>query len=125
MNRAATAADVHDDRSNMLRRVAGRLGPLLALVAVILGFGIADMIHNGTTVSDVLAGEGTFLSTVNGRNVLVQASTVAVAALGMTLVIIAGGIDLSAGTAIALCATVLAWSLKSDHSAAVAVVACF
>jgi ribose transport system permease protein len=32
----------------------------------------------------------------------------------MTVVIIAGGIDLSAGTSLALCACVLAWSLKSD-----------
>jgi ribose transport system permease protein len=39
---------------------------------------------------------------------------VAVAALGMTVVIISGGIDLSAGTALSLSATVLAWGLRED-----------
>jgi len=48
------------------------------------------------------------------RTVAAQTATVAVAALGMTVIIIAGGIDLSVGMAIALCATVLAWSLKED-----------
>ncbi len=40
--------------------------------------------------------------------------SVAVAALGMTLIIILGGIDLSAGTASVLCATVLACCLNAD-----------
>ena len=37
------------------------------------------------------------------RTIAVQASPVIVAALGMTVIIIAGGIDLAAGTALALC----------------------
>lgn len=52
-----------------------------------------------------------------------QASTVAVAALGMTVIIIAGGIDLSAGTALALSATVLAYCLRAGYSPAVGVLA--
>jgi ribose/xylose/arabinose/galactoside ABC-type transport system permease subunit len=39
---------------------------------------------------------------------------VAIAALGMTIIIISKGIDLSAGTALALCATTLAWGLRED-----------
>lgn len=81
-----------------------RLGPLLALVVVTLGFAIADQIW----------GRGRFIEFRNVRVVLVSTAPVAVAALGMTLVIITGGIDLSAGTASMLCATVLACALNDD-----------
>lgn len=43
------------------------------------------------------------LSLHNARTVCTQTAVVGVAALGMTVIIIAGGIDLSIGTAIALC----------------------
>jgi len=95
-----------------LRRRSGllgsALGPFLALGAVVLFFAVADHYQ---------AGGGSFLTARNFRTISVQTSTVAVAALGMTLVIIAGGIDLSAGTAMALSATVLAWCLKNDVAA--------
>lgn len=81
------------------------LGPLLALVIVIVVFLVADWVHEGPD---------RFGTQENFQNIAVSTATVAVAALGMTLVIIAGGIDLSAGTAIALCATILAWGLKED-----------
>ena len=57
-------------------------------------------------------GGGRFSSLRNLQTMLVSSAPVVVGALGMTVVIIAGGIDLSAGTAIALCATVMAWVLK-------------
>jgi ribose/xylose/arabinose/galactoside ABC-type transport system permease subunit len=53
-------------------------------------------------------GAPTFLSDVNLRNVLLQCSITTVAAAGMTLVIIAGGIDLSVGSVLALCSVALA-----------------
>lgn len=81
------------------------LGPFLALGLVIAFFGIADSLQ---------ADGGRFLSQPNLRAISVQTATVAVAALGMTVIVIAGGIDLSAGTCLALCATVLAWCLKED-----------
>jgi ribose/xylose/arabinose/galactoside ABC-type transport system permease subunit len=80
------------------------LGPFLALGVVVLFFAAADAIQGGET----------FLSGPNLRALSKQIAPIAVAALGMTIIIISGGIDLSAGTAIALCATVLAWSLKED-----------
>jgi ribose transport system permease protein len=83
----------------------GVLGPFLALGLVVAFFGIADRFQ---------ADGGAFLSQRNVRALSVQTATVAVAALGMTAIIIAGGIDLSAGTALSLCACVLAWSLRSD-----------
>lgn len=86
-------------------RVVNLLGPFLALAAVVLFFAVADQWMNE---------KATFLTGRNLTTISSQTATVAVAALGMTVIIIAGGIDLSAGTAIALCATVLAWSLKDD-----------
>ena len=85
--------------------LVGALGPLLALGVVVLFFGIADGLQEDG---------GSFLSARNMQSISVQTATVAVAALGMTIIIIAGGIDLSAGTSLALCATVLAWCLKED-----------
>ena len=84
--------------------MTGDWGPLLALVGIVLVFAVADHFW----------GAGRFASVRNFRVVLNQTSIVAVAALGMTVVIISGGIDLSAGTALALCATVMAYCLKFD-----------
>ena len=88
------------------RMVFGLVRPLLALVTVMLLFCVADQAINGD--------KATFHTARSMRTVAAQTATVAVAALGMTVIIIAGGIDLSVGMAIALCATVLAWSLKED-----------
>ncbi len=90
-----------------------RLGPLLALILVTAGFAIADQIW----------GRGKFIEFRNFRVVLVSTAPVAVAALGMTLVILTGGIDLSAGTASLLCATVLACVLNAGLSVWIALAA--
>ena len=90
-----------------------RLGPLLALVLVIVGFAIADQVW----------GQGRFIEIRNARVILVFTAPVAVAALGMTLIIMTGGIDLSAGTASMLCATVLACTLNADFPVSVAILA--
>jgi ribose/xylose/arabinose/galactoside ABC-type transport system permease subunit len=65
--------------------------------------------------------EPTFFTQATVQQILRDSSQVGVAALGMTLIIIAGGIDLSAGTAMALCATVTAWFFREGHPAAVAI----
>ncbi len=90
------------------------LGPFLALVLVVGIFTVADNLQTDG---------GRFATLKNAQNVLVQSATVAVAALGMTMIIISGGIDLSAGTTMALCATVLAWFLRESYSPVVAVAA--
>ena len=51
----------------------------------------------------------TFLLTDNIRNVANQIAVIAIIAIGMTMVIIAGGIDLSVGSLIALSAVLTAW----------------
>jgi len=96
--------------------MAASLGPVLALAVVILFFAIGDEWFR--------SGAGNFWSLDTLRLAPTQASPIAVAALGMTVIIIAGGIDLSAGTALALCATVLAAVLKVTESPALALLAC-
>ncbi len=88
----------------MLFRLVFRsqVGPLAALLVIVCAFAIADY----------SVGEGSFLTSRNLRVISSSASLIAVPALGMTLIIIAGGIDLSAGTALTLCGTVLASVLK-------------
>jgi ribose/xylose/arabinose/galactoside ABC-type transport system permease subunit len=79
-----------------------QIGPLVALAVIVGLFALADF----------LIGSGNFLTLRNVRVITSTASLIAVPALGMTLIIIAGGIDLSAGTALTLCGTVLATLLK-------------
>jgi ribose transport system permease protein len=105
---------VGKSRSSGLERafaVLDTFGPLLALAFVSIGFAIADQAW----------GQGKFIELRNLRVILVMTAPVAVAALGMTLVIITGGIDLSAGTASMLCATVLACAINAGMSIWVAV----
>ena len=68
---------------DLLRNV---LGPFLALVFVVGVFTIADNLQTDG---------GRFATLKNAQNVLVQSATVAVAALGMTMIIISAGIDLA------------------------------
>lgn len=89
------------------KRLLAAAGPLLALILVVLFFAIADAMQGGV---------GNFASVGSVRLVGVQSVKVAVAALGMTMIIIAGGIDLSAGTAAALSGCVAAYSLKHGYS---------
>jgi ribose transport system permease protein len=55
----------------------------------------------------------TFLLADNLRNVANQIAVIAIIAIGMTMVIIAGGIDLSAGSLIALSAVLTAWFIEA------------
>lgn len=87
--------------------LASTLGPLVALLVVILFFSVTDLWQNGSRYS--------YWTVNNLRTVAVQTAPIAVAALGMTVIIISGGIDLSAGVAIALCATVLARCLDDGY----------
>jgi ribose transport system permease protein len=89
--------------ADSLRQLTDAIGPLLALAIVVLVFAGADAWQGG---------EGRFWSLGSLRLMMVQAMTIAVASLGMTLVIAAGGIDLSAGTMLALSGTVCALALK-------------
>ena len=88
----------------MLKKIfRSQFGPLFALLFIIVLFALADKIW----------GQGFFLSVRNMRVMMSSASLIAVPAFGMTIIIIAAGIDLSAGTALTLCGTVLALQLKN------------
>src|SRR6516165_8621971 len=56
-----------------------------------------------------------FLDLGNLSNLSLQVSIVALVAIGSTFVIITGGIDLSAGSMIALLTMILAVLVKNDH----------
>lgn len=58
-------------------------------------------------------GRSAFLSSTNLRNVADQISVIAILAVGMTLVIITGGIDLSVGSLVALSAVAAAWVIRA------------
>ncbi|WP_286762604.1 MULTISPECIES: ABC transporter permease [Rhodopirellula] len=95
----------------LLKRGLNTAGPMLALVIVILFFAIAEW---------VTGSDGNFTSMASVRLVGVQSVKIGIASLGMTLIIISGGIDLSAGTAAALCGCVAALTLDNGWSIFVA-----
>src|SRR3954447_7202941 len=83
-----------------------KLGPLIGPAFVVVLFGVLR--------------PATFLTADNFQIMLLQTAVVGTAALGMTLIIISGGIDLSIGSNIALCTVVIALLLQHHVSPAVA-----
>jgi ribose transport system permease protein len=83
-----------------VRALVGRGGPLLGLVLVCIVFGL-------------LVGPQ-FFRAANLELIARQTAIVCLAALGMTLVIVAAGIDLSVGSIIALATVVIALLLRAD-----------
>lgn len=79
-----------------------KLGPVLGLLVI---FGLFALLRSGT-----------FVTFDNVELILLQTAVVGTAALGATLVIISGGIDLSVGAVIALCTVAIAL-LLSHHLA--------
>ena len=57
----------------------------------------------------------------NFKTILTQTVIVAIGAMGMTLVIVSGGIDLSAGSLVALCSVVTAKLIEHGHGLAAVV----
>src|SRR5262249_7383551 len=104
--------DTARDGPFRLNLLGSALGPFVALAVVVAFFAVADSLQERG---------GNFLSARNLRTISVQTATVSVAALGMTVVIISGGIDLSAGNALALAATALAWILRNDLPVPIAI----
>ncbi len=88
-----------------------RLAPVLGLVAVVLVFAV------GTGAPE------RYLSTNNLRVVFAQTVIVALGAIGMTIIMVSGGIDLAVGSVIALTGVVTAILLRAGEPPWVAVVA--
>jgi ribose transport system permease protein len=98
-----------------LRGTLVRLAPVLGLLAVILVFAV------GT------GAPARYLSTNNLRVVFAQTVIVALGAVGMTVIMVSGGIDLAVGSVIALTGVVTALLLRAGQppwSAALVAVLC-
>jgi ribose transport system permease protein len=97
--------------SSIARSWLNRLAPFLGLLLVIIIFAI-------------LIGEPQkYLSLRNLRTVLAQTVIVAIGAIGMTIIIISGGIDLSVGSAIALTGVITALGISAGWPTIMAVAA--
>jgi ribose/xylose/arabinose/galactoside ABC-type transport system permease subunit len=94
------------------------LGPFVGLFLVLALFAAADQARSRS-----LNKLATFATPATAQKILRDASQVGVAALGMTIIIIAGGIDLSAGAAMSLCATVTAWYFRDGSPPAIGIAA--
>ncbi|MBB3260783.1 ribose/xylose/arabinose/galactoside ABC-type transport system permease subunit [Paraburkholderia bannensis] len=90
------------------RATLQKLGPFIALLIIAVALSIVSP---------------NFLTLDNLLNVMRQASINALIAFGMTLVILLGGIDLSAGSVLALSSVIIATLLSSGTNALVATVA--
>ena len=93
------------------RAQLNRFGPLLGLVLVIVVFSI------------LTGAPERYLAPKNLRTVVVQTVIVAIGAIGMTMIIISGGIDLSVGSAIALTGVITALGIKAGLSPVIAITA--
>ena len=65
-----------------------------------------------------------FLSSNNLQNIIIQSSINAIIAVGMTLVIVSGGIDVSVGSIVALSGVVFGLTFRSGASTELAIISC-
>lgn len=86
------------------------LGPAIGLALVLAIFGVLEPER--------------FLSLHNVKTVANQSVIVALGAIGMTLIMISGGIDLSVGSVIAFGTVAAAFALREGYPPAVALAAC-
>src|SRR5256885_1552776 len=90
------------------RRLFNILGPFLGLLLVIGLFSLSPAVRPY------------LLTGANFKIILTQTVIVAIATLGMTMIIVSGGIDLSVGSVVALASVVGATALVKGHSAMLA-----
>jgi ribose transport system permease protein len=94
-----------------MKTLLAKFGPILGLLLVIALFSISSEVREY------------FLTYANFKIILTQTVIVALGALGMTLIIVSGGIDLSVGSVIALTSVVGALLLQQDWPTATVVLA--
>lgn len=88
-------------RSVHLTKALNIVGPFIGLLLVVALFALVPEV------------QGRFLRAANFKSVATQSVIVALGALGMTLVIISGGIDLSAASNIALSSVIAAYAVNA------------
>lgn len=100
----------------LIRRMGLILFPFLALGLIVLAFSLLNT-PEGQPVRDF------FLTWDNARFIAAQGIVIALGTLGMALILLNGGIDLSAGASAALAGVVAALWLQNGSSGAAAVCA--
>ncbi len=87
-----------------LRRILETIGPLVTLLLLFVATALTEHYHKGSDA---------FLKIENLVNILRQWSFVGIISLGMTLVIISGGIDLSVGSLVAFAGGMGIWTMQT------------
>src|SRR5947199_8550974 len=90
-------------------RLLNAIGPVFGLALVIGLFSLSPTVRSH------------FFTGLNCKIILLQTVIVAMGALGMTMIIVSGGIDLSVGSVVALSSVVGATSLVRGYSSATAI----
>src|SRR5438445_6500623 len=93
------------NHSSISRRLLNILGPFIGLLLVTGLFCLSPTVRPH------------FLTGANVQLILTQTVIVAIGTLGMTIIIVSGGIDLSVGSVVALTSVVGATALVKGHSA--------
>jgi ribose transport system permease protein len=101
---------MNGQRRMKIQKALGILGPFIGLLFVIALFSLVPEIRDR------------FLRFGNIKSVATQSVIVALGALGMTLIIISGGIDLSAASNIALASVITAFAINAGVPPVLAVV---
>src|SRR5436189_1520824 len=96
-------------QSSLSRRLLNILGPFFGLLLVIGLFCLSSEVRPY------------FLTGANFKIIFTQTVIVAIGTLGMTIIIVSGGIDLSAGSAVALTSVVGAVAVVKGYPPTVAV----
>src|SRR3989440_3865281 len=89
-------------------RLLNAAGPVFGLVLVMGLFSLSSTVRSH------------FFTGINCKIILLQTVIVAIGALGMTMIIVSAGIDLSVGSVVALTSVVGATSLVKGYSPAAA-----
>lgn len=94
---------------NLFKKIISDYGISVVLVLMFLIIGIINPV---------------FLSKDNLVNILLQATVIAIISVGMTFVIVTGGIDLSVGSIVAFSGMILGYMLDSDFSTTFSILIC-
>ena len=92
-----------------VRRLLNAIGPVFGLALVLGLFSLNPTVRSH------------FFTGLNSKIILLQTVIVAIGALGMTMIIVSGGIDLSVGSVVALSGVVGATSLVKGFTPATAI----
>jgi ribose transport system permease protein len=103
---ATESAPPEKARRLTVTSVLNLFGPFLILAFVVALFAMI-------MPADV---RSTFFSIYNFKLILTQTVIVAIGALGMTMIIVSGGIDLSVGSVVAFTSVLAAWLMSHGHS---------